>query len=145
MLLPFDAASDRHDALGLREVDGLLGFAERRFGLLSNGAFVDGRRRPSGPGAADAALLDGVGAKRADLKRRQMRCRTLEYDVGAHFALEHRSREHDVAGLALDRRAVGDERAIEPGGKLGNEISRLIRVRADDVVGCSDPMSAASA
>ncbi len=132
MLLPFDAASDRDDALGLREVDRLLGFAERRFGLLSNGAFVDGRRsRPDRRGRP--ALLHGVGPKRADLKRRQMRRRTFEHDVGAHLALEHRPREHDVAGLALDRRAVGDERAIEPGGKLGNEVSRLVCVRADDM------------
>ncbi len=36
VLRPFDAASDRHDAVGLRQVDGLPGFANRGLGMLSN-------------------------------------------------------------------------------------------------------------
>ena len=44
MLGALDAATDRDDALGLREIDGLLRFAEGRFGLLTNRR--RGRRSP---------------------------------------------------------------------------------------------------
>ena len=90
-----DAAADRDDALGLREIHGLLGFAERRLGLLANRDGVDGAATVR-TGAA-RALLHRVGAKRADLERHEVRRRPLEHDVGVDLALEHRPHEREAA------------------------------------------------
>ena len=53
MFLPLDAAADRDDALGLRQIDGLLRFLERRLGLLADRGGVDRTSRPA-TGAGDA-------------------------------------------------------------------------------------------
>ena len=81
------------DPLGLRQVDRLLRFLERRLGLLADRR----RRRPSTAsartGAGDAPLRRLVGAERADLERDEVRRRPLRHDVGGQLALEHRPHE----------------------------------------------------
>ena len=101
VLLLLDAAPDRHDALGLRQIDRLLRFLERRLRLLPDRGRVDRHRRAPRTGAGDAPLRRLIGAKRADLERDEMRRRSLRHDVGGQLALEHRPHE----GASRRRRA----------------------------------------
>ena len=50
--LLLDAAADRDDALGLRQIDRLLRLLERRLGLLADRRRVDGRRSARAPAPA---------------------------------------------------------------------------------------------
>ena len=129
LVLLADAAPDGHDALGLREVDGLLGLAERRLGLLPNRGGVD-VGRDGGHGSRRRAALDRlIGRERADLARDEVRRVPFRQHVGGQLALEHEARERRPAlglGQADD---VGDERRVEAGGELGHEVARLIGVR----------------
>ena len=65
VLLRLDAAAHRDDALGLRQIDGLLGFLERRFGLLAQLRLVDVHRR--GGHAAGAMPFFAASARNAPI------------------------------------------------------------------------------
>ena len=131
MLGPFDAAADRNDALRLREIDGLPRFLKRRLGLLTDRGRIDRRidRAHRRGGRARRRL---VGAKGADLHRDEPRRLAERTDVGRQLALEHRPREHRATAVALDGRAVGDERAIEARGQRRREVAGLVGVRQHD-------------
>ena len=92
------------DPLGLRQIDRLLRFLERRLGLLPDRR----RRRPVTASARDRrrrrALRRLIGAERADLERDEVRRRALRHDVGGQLALEHRPHEGGLAAAALDAR-----------------------------------------
>ena len=64
VLLPFDPAADGDDALGLRQIDGLLRFLERRLRLLPDRRGVDRSRPPFEPAPA---------RRRASPRRRETR------------------------------------------------------------------------
>src|SRR3954467_7080076 len=110
VLLTLDAAPNRGDAFGLREIDRLLRFFERRFGLLADPGCVDGDRRLA-HGCRGRAVLDRVSAERTNLERGEVR--SVDSDVGLQLALEHGT--HVAA--ALHRDAVGDERPPDPRGQ----------------------------
>ena len=128
VLGPLDSAAHRHDPLGLRQVNGLLGFLERRLRRLTDGRRVDGDlQRPHRRRRGSARRL--VRPKCPNLHRHQPRRLAEHSDVGRQLALIHRPRERDLALHLLDRRAVGDQRAVERGGQRGREVARLIGVR----------------
>ena len=58
-------------------------------------------------------------------------CGAVDRDVGLQLALEHRP---DVAA-ALDRHAVGDERALHARGQRRREVARLVGVRQEHALG----------
>src|SRR3954447_12621037 len=124
MLLPLDAAADRNNALGLREIDRLFRFLERRFRLLANLRRVDRHGR-----AADrrrrASFLHRIRAERADLKRDEVWCGTFDDDIRLQLALEHRA--HIRAPLHRDD--VGDERPLQAGSERWREVARLVGMR----------------
>ena len=103
VLLPLDPAADGDDALGLRQVDRLLRFLERRLWLLPNRRRVDrwltrADRRRGEP------LLGGISAERADLKRYEMRRRSLGDDIRDQLALKYRARvDEPLAVLGRSR------------------------------------------
>ena len=126
--LLLDAASDRHDALGLRQIHGLLRLLERRLRLLADRRRINLHfERPDG--GRRCAPGDLVHAERADLKRHEMGRRSLRHDVGGEPALKHRPHECGLPARALDRGDVGDEGAVHARGELGREVARLVRVR----------------
>src|SRR3954468_21816255 len=86
VLLPLDAAPNRDDAFGLREIDRLLRFLERRFGLLADPGCVD-RDRRFARGGGRRTVLDGICAEGANLERGQVGA--VDGDVGLQLALEH--------------------------------------------------------
>ena len=119
--LLLDAAADRHDALGLREIDRLLRLLKRRLGLLADRRRVDGdaqrahRRRRR-------ALRDLVDAIGADLERDEVRRRPLRHDVGGQLALEHRpderrSRQPDALMPVTSVSSARSSRAASFGAK----------------------------
>ena len=113
--LLLDAAADRHNPLGLREIDRLTGLLERRLRLLADApcTSIVRARVPA------RALARRIGPKRPDLKRHEMGRGALRHHIRGQFALEHRTREHHLAAGRLDGRDVGDERAVEAGGDFG--------------------------
>ena len=139
MLLPLDPAADRDDALGLRQVDRLLRFLERRLRLLPDRAGVDRRSPPCAIGAGGRAACRGVGAERADLEGHEVRRRAAGRDVGAQLALEHRPDVDVPIAVLLDRDDVGDERARR-GGRPAPA-----RSRASDRCAAGTPAPAAPA
>ena len=82
------------DALGLRQIDGLAGFLERRLGLLADGAGVDRdvERRERAP----APRPWRAWSARNDPTCTVTKCGVvaLRDDVGGQLALEHRPHEH---------------------------------------------------
>ena len=66
MLLPLDAAADRDDALGLRQIDGLPRFLERRLRLLPDRGGIDrDRHLPYGRGAMRRVAPHRRGTRRS--------------------------------------------------------------------------------
>ena len=113
-----DAAADRDDALGLREIDGLLGFAERRLGLLTNRGRIDGggdRARPAPARCPSSPRRRGT--RRSETSRdaapgpsSTTSALTLPWNIGRVNT--------SAAAVRLDADAVGRDRAIEPRGQL---------------------------
>ena len=73
VFLPLDSAPDRDDPLGLRKVDRLLCFLERRLRLLPDGRHIECDIQPTNRGRR-VALRHGVGAEGADLERHEVWC-----------------------------------------------------------------------
>jgi hypothetical protein len=111
VLFRLDAASDRDDPFGLREVNGLLGLAEGRFWFLADRRRINARRErlyrgraerpfsPRRPGTIRSGTSPG-GA------------RTFEGDIGVHTALEDWSHEQQAAFI-FQADAVRSQRSIE--------------------------------
>ena len=99
--LLLDAAADRDDPLGLRQVDRLL--APAGTAPPASGGSPTRRRSTASArtGAGDAPLRRLVGAERANLKRDEMRRRALRHDVGGQLALEHRPHERRLAAARV--------------------------------------------
>ena len=118
------------DALGLREIDGLLGLAERRLGLLPDGAGVDGRdaraRAPAAP-----PFCSVVDAEGADLERDEVRRRPLGDDVGVRACAWNIGRTNAEPLAVRLRRPTQSVtmRAVEPRRQLRREVARLVGVR----------------
>jgi len=132
VLLPLDPAADRDDALGLRKIDRLLRFFERRLGPLPDGGGVHADRRLADGGRRGAALR-GVGAVSPDLDRDQMRRRTFRADVRRELPLEDGTHVEDPGAVRAQAGDVGDQRAPEARRQRRREVARLIRVGEKDV------------
>ena len=98
IFLLLDAASHGDDDVGLREVDGLLGFFEDFLRLIADHAVgdvdVDGFY-----GRGACAGFDFVSSKRAVLERHEPWRFAGEAHVSGQFALEHLARERRVSRL----------------------------------------------
>ena len=88
------------DPLGLRQVDRLLRFLERRSGFwrIAAASTVDRERAHR---RRRRALRRLIGAERADLERDEVRRRPLRHDVGGQLALEHRPHERAAAAVRV--------------------------------------------
>ncbi len=131
MLLPFDPPADRHDPLGLRQIDRLLRLLERRFGLLADLRGVHGGIDAAN-GGVRAAAFHRIGAIRADLDGDEMRRRPLGRDLRGQLALKHGTDVRRAASLRFHGGHVGDQRASEPRGERRREVARLVGVREED-------------
>src|SRR5271165_2910733 len=134
VLLFLNAPANRNDDLRLRQIDGLLGFLERCFGLVANDTVCDGHvnRLDRGRGAA---LFHFVAAVRARLKRGEVRSVARERHVRYELSLEHRPSEQQLATLVLVTNRIADQRAIQCCGQLGRKVAHLVGVRHQDQPG----------
>ena len=128
MLLPLDAAADGDNPLGLRQVDRLLRFLERRLGFLPNRRRIDFHVHAANR-RGRCAFHRPVRAKRADLKRDEVWSGALRHDVRRQLALKHRPDESRLAAGPFDAGHIGHERAVEARRELRCEVARLVGVR----------------
>ena len=129
VLLPLDAAADRDDALGLRQIDRLLRLLERRLGLLADRRRVDGRRRARAPAPAPRPWPP-ASARNAPIWN-VTRCGAGPCGTTSAVSLPWNIGRANAASppAALIAGDVGDERAVEPRGQLRREVARLVGVR----------------
>src|SRR6185295_19007152 len=126
MLLSLDSPTNRDNALGLRQIDGLLRLFERRFGFLANAAGVDCNRSLDHRRGA-GALLHRVSTEGADLKRHEMWRGSVDRNGRLKLALKHRPEVRERSAVGLDRDTVGHQRALELRRNRRREIAGLIR------------------
>src|ERR1700678_4020115 len=130
-----DAAADADKDWALREVDGLLGFAEKLAGLGANllGLQVDGCglhwRFAAG------VLFCEVGTEGAGLKRGDPGRVSGENDVGDGAALKHLADKDELSALFPIRGAIADHSLPKRRGESGREVADLIGVWEKDEVG----------
>ena len=127
VFLTLDSTPDRHDALGLSEIDRLLRLLERWLHGLPDRRDVE-LERVAADGGRRRATAQRIGTKRADLEAGEAWGRTRRGDIGDKLALKHRPDEGQPVLPRLRRDTVGNERPSEPGRQPRGELSSLIRV-----------------
>ena len=131
VFLFLDAAAHGDNDLGLGQIDGLLGFLEDFLRLVADDAVgdVDCHRFDR---SWAGACLDFIAAERAVLESDEPGGLAGKADVGDELALKHLAGEEEFLPFFLIANSIADNRAMQRGGKLGNEIAHLVGVRHQD-------------
>ena len=132
VLLPLDAAADRHDPLGLRQIDRLLALpgtappasGESRAAStvttdVRTGAAARAARWPASARNAPICSVTRCGAGPCGTTSAV----SLPWNIGRTKSA--------VAVLRLDRGDVGDERPVDARGERRREVARLVGVREE--------------
>ena len=121
----------------LREIDGLLGFAEKLaglgadlFGLQIDGGGLHGR-------FTRGVFFREVGAEGTGLEGCDPGNVANEGDVCNGAALKHLADEDELAAFFAVRSAIADHSLPQRRGESGGEVADLVRVREKDEVGLS--------